>query len=127
MKILKWMFVLMLLGGAGSVWADRDHDHWHGHGHSSVHLGIGIGFGEPYWDAPWYYRPYGYPYSYYAPYYQPIIVATPLAPPVYIEQTPAPAPQTNYWYYCAASRTYYPYVKECPAGWQQVVPQPPQP
>ena len=126
MKILKWMFVLMLLGGAGSAWADRDHDHWHGHGHNSVHLGIGIGIGEPYWGAPWHHQPYGYPYSYYAPYYQPIIVAAPLAPPVYIEQA-APAPQTNYWYYCTASRTYYPYVKECPAGWQQVVPQPPQP
>ncbi len=28
------------------------------------------------------------------------------------------------WYYCAESKTYYPYVKECPGGWQRVTPQP---
>jgi hypothetical protein len=52
---------------------------------------------------------------------------------VYIEQgggQAAPAPQqtqANYWYYCAESQAYYPYVKECPGGWQQVEPQPPAP
>lgn len=116
MKTIQWMLALMLLGlaGTGSAWAD---DHGHGHGH--VSLGIVIG---PSWE-PWHYRPYGYPYPYYS-YYPPIVVI-PAAPPVYVEQ--APAPQTNYWYYCSASRTYYPYVKECPGGWQQVIPQPPQP
>jgi len=34
----------------------------------------------------------------------------------------APA-QSSYWYYCAESKTYYPYVKECPGGWQRVTPQ----
>jgi len=29
------------------------------------------------------------------------------------------------WYYCPESKAYYPYVKECPGGWQQVAPQPP--
>ena len=51
-------------------------------------------------------------------------------PSVYIEQ-PDPETsteeQTNYWYYCKKSRTYYPYVKECPGGWQRVTPQPPPP
>ena len=118
MKTIKWMVLAILLGftGVGSAWAD----HWHGH--SNVSIGIGIG---PYWGEPWHYRPYGYPYPYY-PYYPPVVVAAPVAPPVYVEQA-TPAPQTNYWYYCNASRTYYPYVKECPGGWQQVVPQPPQP
>jgi len=33
-----------------------------------------------------------------------------------------PQGQSNYWYYCADSQAYYPYVKECPGGWQQVAP-----
>ena len=47
-------------------------------------------------------------------------------PMTYIEQAPAaePAQTQGFWYYCAASRAYYPYVKECPAGWQRVAPQP---
>lgn len=53
-------------------------------------------------------------------------------PAVYVEQPaqqqPAPAasqPQMQgYWYYCASSRAYYPYVKDCLAGWQRVAPQP---
>jgi hypothetical protein len=41
------------------------------------------------------------------------------SPPVYIQQSPPPQP---YWYYCEASRTYYPYVQQCPGGWLTVVP-----
>jgi hypothetical protein len=29
-----------------------------------------------------------------------------------------------YWYYCERSKSYYPYVKECPSGWTRVAPQP---
>jgi hypothetical protein len=48
----------------------------------------------------------------------------------YVEQgyshaAPAPAQPQGDWYYCADSRSYYPYVRECPAGWQQVPAQPP--
>ena len=48
-------------------------------------------------------------------------------PTVYVEQGPAqaaPQPAQHYWYYCADSRAYYPYVKDCPGGWQRVSPQP---
>jgi hypothetical protein len=64
--------------------------------------------------APLFYFPP--PPSYYYP-----------APPVeYIEPYPAPpVPQPSYWYYCPGSAAYYPYVRECPGGWQQVMPQPP--
>ena len=31
---------------------------------------------------------------------------------------------SNAWYYCQGSNAYYPYVRECPTGWQQVAPQP---
>jgi hypothetical protein len=29
-------------------------------------------------------------------------------------------PPAQYWYFCEASRTYYPYVATCPGGWQPV-------
>ena len=84
---------------------------WHrGGGH--VHFGVVIG-------APF------YPWWYYPPYYYPP-VTVPAAPTTYIEQgSPQSAPERqSHWYYCAESKTYYPYVKECPAGWQRVAPQP---
>lgn len=72
----------------------------------------------------------GWPGFFYPPapyYYPPLVVAPPPPPPVYIERERSPSlapPPQNYWYYCAESRGYYPYVKECPGGWLQVVPQP---
>ena len=120
-KSIKLLIALLLLGagGVGNAWAD--------HGH--VRFGVMVG---PYWGAPWHYPPpYYYP-PYYAPYYPPVVVERPV-PQVYIEQqqapaAPPPAPvaaaPANYWYYCAAAKGYYPYVKECPGGWQKVSPQP---
>ena len=123
MKKLGLISALLLLSvlGTGNAWA------YHG-GH--VRFGVGVGFG-PYW-GPSYYSPYPY---YYSPYYPPVVVAPP-TPPVYIQQQPEPvvAPPTpvapasiapdNYWYYCAATKGYYPYVKECRNGWLKVLPQP---
>ena len=63
---------------------------------------------------------------YYPPYYYyPPAVVVPAAPTTYIEKDSAHAapPQRSYWYYCEGSKTYYPYVKECPGGWLRVVPQ----
>ena len=124
MKNFKLILALLLLGvgGIGNAWAD--------HGH--VRFGVMIG---PYWGAPWHYPPPAY---YYPPYYAyPPVVVQPQAPQVYIEQpaapavAPIPAPPVaaapapvNYWYYCAAAKGYYPYVRECPGGWQKVLPQP---
>ena len=119
--------VLVLLGlvASGSALA------W-GHG---PHVRFGVVVGGPLWWGPGYYPPYYYyPRYYYPPAYYPGSAA----PTVYLEQgagqpasamQPAPsvqpAPQAYYWYYCAESKGYYPYVKECPAGWQRVSPQPP--
>ena len=37
------------------------------------------------------------------------------------------APQSgqasSWYYYCNDTKAYYPYVRECPSGWQQVIPQ----
>ena len=34
----------------------------------------------------------------------------------------APAADAGWWYYCDQSSGYYPYVRECPTGWQRVPP-----
>jgi hypothetical protein len=100
---------------------------WH-HGGPRVSIGFGFGFGVPYAAYPYYYPPYYAPYAYPAYYPAPVVVQQ--QSPVYVEQNPQAAPSAQpsapagYWYYCAGSRAYYPYVKECPAGWQRVAPQP---
>jgi hypothetical protein len=84
-------------------------------GHAQIRFGVVVGV--PFY--PWYYP---YPYYPYPPY--PVVVAPP-APTTYIEQGEAPPHSLSYWYYCAESNTYYPYVKDCPAGWMRVVPHAP--
>jgi hypothetical protein len=87
------------------------------HGRGRVHFGFH--FGSPFWSPWWHYPP---PYYYYPP---PATVYVPAQPTTYVEQNPpAVQEQSGWWYYCDASRGYYPYVKECPAGWQRVPPTP---
>lgn len=126
MRSIGRIFAIFLLGLllAGGAWADRGHargySHGHGHTYSHGHYRGDIRFGvaiDPFW-----------PYYYPAPYYYPPVVTVPSPPPVYIERgstidEAAPAPA--YWYYCDEARAYYPYVKQCPGGWQRVAPQPP--
>ena len=94
--------------------------------HSHVTVGVGFGFGYPYWGPGWW-GPWG-PWYYPGPYYYPgPAVVVPSQPVTYIEKGGgAPAPE-SWWYYCDASKGYYPYVKECPSGWQRVPPAPPPP
>lgn len=108
-KSILLLFLLFFAGG-GAAWA---------HG---ARVGVYIG---PYWGPSWYYPP---PY-----YYRPEVIVVPAAPPpVYVERQASPAdvsgetqPATQQsWYYCASGKGYYPYVKECPGGWQKVQPQP---
>jgi hypothetical protein len=37
----------------------------------------------------------------------------------------AAQPQPAVWYYCEASAKYFPYVQECPTGWQTQAATPP--
>lgn len=79
---------------------------------------FGVHLGVPVWGPVWYPPPYYYPPQ--------VIVVPPSPPPVYIEQAqdaPAESGQ-QYWYYCTSAQGYYPYIKECPGGWQKVLPQP---
>lgn len=119
-------------GGGGGSWHGGSGGHWHGHsgnwhGNGGSWSGsVGFYFGAPLGWPGWYSPPYYYPYYPYYPYYYPQVIVT--SPPVYIERpTQAAEAQQNWWYYCAESKTYYPYVKHCPGGWQRVTPQPPPP
>ncbi len=121
MKSRKLMLVtsVLLFSSMGSAWAGG---RWHG----SVGVYLGPG---PFWGPP-IYRPYYYPGRVYypAPYYlPPPVYIAPEPAPVYIERNDAVVEQpevSSYWHYCRDSNNYYPYVKECPGGWLQVLPQP---
>ena len=130
--------VSVLAGGA--AWAHGYHGHGYGHygyGHYGHYgrYGYGPGFGIVIGVPSWGYYPYApppYPYPY--PYAYPPTVAVPSSPPVYVEKgEPSPAPQAqapqapppSVWYFCAQENGYYPYVRQCPGGWQTVPAQPP--
>jgi hypothetical protein len=78
-------------GHAAVAVGGAPHFHPHFHGGTRVFIG-GTFVAWPGW--------YGSPYYY--------------APP------PAVAVPMTYWYYCAAFAAYYPYVRDCPSGWQLV-------
>jgi hypothetical protein len=142
------MAAIALLGSAlassaasagGAVYGYRGGGHGYAYPRASVGVYVGPGWygprpywGGAYWGAwPYAYGAFAYPY-YYAPYYYPPAVVAPSAPQVYIERDPqpvAPAQQqpSQWWYFCTGANGYYPYVKECPGGWQRVAPQPPPP
>ena len=115
MKAQKFIVVLLalFLAGTGGAWAHG----WRGQ--------VGVYFGGPVWGPAWYPPPYYYPPSYYYPPQPQVVVVPAPQPPVYIEQQEAaPAGGQQYWYFCKSAKGYYPYVKECPEGWQTVLPQP---
>lgn len=103
MSPLRTTILVLLAIVSENSWADH-----RSHSHFGFYVGI-----------PWVFPP---PYYYYPPR---VVVLPPAPPPVYIEQAPAAAPAPSYWYYCEASRAYYPYVKDCPGGWMAVAPTPP--
>lgn len=102
-------------GHGGGHGAGHGRAHFGGHfvgGHGGGHAFLGLG----YW--PWYYAP---PWYYYPP-----AAGTAYRPPVYyVERGDEQAAQPGYWYYCANPQGYYPYLTQCPGGWQRVRPQPP--
>ncbi|HET9701325.1 MAG TPA: hypothetical protein VFP70_10430 [Burkholderiales bacterium] len=102
--------------------------HYRG-GYYRPRYSVGVYFGPGYWGG--YYPYYGYggygPYYYPPYYYPPAVAVVPSQPQTYIERgAPADAPgSASYWYYCRDANAYYPYVKQCPGGWEQVNPTPP--
>jgi hypothetical protein len=93
-------------GGRGGSGGGRSHSGGgahHGHGHH--HHGGAVFFGGLFYSGPYYYAP-GY-----HPYY---------SVPVY-------GPPDPYWSYCRPANAYYPYVRECPGGWERYLPSPESP
>ena len=97
----------------------HDHDGFRDRFHNRFFFGFGgFGFFDPFWPVagypyyPYGYAAYGYPYGYPYPAYPPAAA-------------PAAATPTA-WYFCPASKSYYPYVQSCAVTWQQVPSQPPQ-
>jgi hypothetical protein len=125
MKLAKAAFastlILLAFVASDSAFARPGFHHGGGGVRFGLAVGIPIGLGFGYYGG--YYPPY---YPYYPPYYAPA-VTVPYAAPTYIEQgSPQAGPATqNYWYYCADSKSYYPYVNQCASGWQRVSPTPP--
>lgn len=128
------VFLLLVFGAmaSGPAMAQR-YGHGYGHG-GNVRFGITLGlplFGLGYYPGPYSsYPAYAYPapaYVYPGPAYAyPGPAVAPSAG--YVEQgvpQAAPAQALGDWYYCADSESYYPYVRDCPGGWQRVPAQPP--
>jgi len=97
------------------------------HGHRGPRVSFGITIGAPLHYGAWYPGPF-----WYYPPVAPLVIAPAAPPPVYVQrEEPASARSdartdaASWWYYCRDANAYYPYVKQCPAGWEKVAPQPP--
>lgn len=99
--------------------------------------GVGVGLYAPYWGYPYAAYPYSYPAYAYAPGYPAAAApaypaaaapAYPAAapPPAAMVAAPPPSQAESFWYYCRASKSYYPYVSSCGGPWQKVPTIPPQ-
>ena len=102
--------LLILALAAGSALA-----HGRGRVHLGVHFGVPLG-----WHSPWYWAP--------PPVYYPVapVVVSPPAPTTWVERSDVVPEGAASWYFCRESNGYYPYVKQCPGGWQRVPAQPQQ-
>ena len=127
---------LLVVGDTASARGGYRHGYHH-HG-PSVNFSFGYPgywgsgyWGGGYWGGPGYWGP-----GYWGPsLYSPVLVV-PQEPRVWVEAEQAGAVQPpqqaapvdanaqQWWYWCASSRGYYPYVSSCAEGWQRVTPQP---
>jgi hypothetical protein len=103
-------------GGGHVAGSGGFHGGFRGHGGHAVFVGAPLFIGG-YAGWPYYFDSYP-PYA-----------DIPVAAPLYIENGAGemPRPADASWYYCQNPPGYYPYVQQCPAGWQKVRPQAPPP
>ena len=121
MRFLRTVLLSAVMLGAatpGLAQPRGGHGGFHHGGGFGWGLGLGVLLAAPLLAAPYYYAPPRYAPTYiYPPGYG--------YPPAYGEPAYAqPAQQVDYWYYCPGSNSYYPYVRQCPEGWQRVSPTP---
>jgi len=129
LKIFPMLLVILLAAVGSESAVARGHGGGHGGGYrggyGGARIGLGINLGFPLYGPgyyalpPYYYSPSPYYYPPANPYYYPPVA--PQAPQPYIEQgrsqaSPAAQQTQGSWYYCAGSKAYYPYVRECPEG-----------
>lgn len=131
-KLCQIALALAAVCAAGYSTTSLAHGYYHG-GRARVGVGVYVGPGWGYgpgWGPGWYpYGPYYYPGYYPAP---AAVVVPQQNPPQYIEQgndgnptvTDGSSPNA-WWYHCSQPDGYYPYVKECPGGWQREQPRAP--
>jgi hypothetical protein len=124
------LFTLVIETSESAMAEHRSLRDWHGREHIWGHGNWFHGWYGGHFGWFWFVPGYGY-YPYPAPIYP---VPDPYAAPMVIELAPTnPAPVAvpptgvppqavpeNIWYYCDVSKTYYPYVKDCPSGWKTV-------
>jgi hypothetical protein len=121
-------------GGYPGYYRHGGHGHWHG-GHGHWRGGYWGGYWGPRYWGPWYggywgggYWGPGWGWGYWGG--PPAVAYSPVVVPearVYVERdeaTPPAQSDVQWWYWCASSRAYYPYVNTCSEGWQRVPPQP---
>jgi hypothetical protein len=102
--------------GRGHFRGEHFGGHFEGRGdHLAGHFRGAFFVGPVFWDPFW--------WDYPSPYYPATVIEQ---QPVEYITTETPAAGHNYWYFCKSSEAYYPYVKQCAAGWVRVVPAPPQ-
>jgi hypothetical protein len=89
------------------------HGGWGGYGYFPYYpYAWGDPFAGDYWDS---YPAAGYVLDDTSAY---------ISPPIATGAVRALPAVPAYWYYCASSKTYYPYVQECASTWQRVSPTP---
>ena len=153
-KLRYWALLLSGLMLAGAAAADRGDRRLFAHrgdgdGRSSLQVsmafgspGVFVAFGDrrhrrhsrhPRHRPPRFFQPHPFHAGFIAWAPPPtIIIPAPAPAPVYIQRAPvAPAPAAptldpGYWYYCAESGGYYPYVDRCSGSWIKTPPRPAQ-
>lgn len=127
-------------GSPGSHWSPGGHG-GHGYDHSWGPFGFLLGTAilysalQPrtvYYEPQVVYTPPPYapattfvqPYYAEQSYVSPPVVSTP-PPPRIAQSTPLETAGVAWWYFCKKPAGYYPYIRECPSGWERVSPTPP--
>lgn len=114
-------------GGGHSGGGHGGNGSGHGGPHGLPHGGYGYALGGAFVGGPWFWGLYD-TWPFYDDYYFAPDAMVPNITPAYIEQRApgaSPQPADAFWYYCDNPAGYYPYVQNCPAGWQRVRPQAP--